>query len=164
MSGTGSLRNSANREMQPSSSGYKHFKEITSHVCCCFVSSVKKTTHLRCPYLQPLFRLNSFCKGAEAEPLRWPPHCRFDEARVHPGGPRCGVSIVVCPSTLPGLNYSKRTSNLRQYCLHDRVLSLPCDPPARLSPPFPFWSAVQCCNLGEKNPSIPWRILNRRKA
>ena len=26
-----------------------------------------------------------------------------------------------------------------------------------------LWLAVKCCNLGEKNLSVPWRILNRRK-
>lgn len=103
MSGTGSLIKSANREMQPSS-GYKHFKETTSHVCCCFVSPMKKKnkknpkktkpTYLRCPYLQPLFRLNSFPKGAEPEPRRLPPRGQFHGARVHQRGPVCNVSII----------------------------------------------------------------------
>lgn len=104
------------------------------------VFSMTKTTHLRCPYVQPPFRLNGFNKGAEAEPLRPSPHCQFDGARGHPGGP--GVRCLHCylPVQLP-LSLNPTILNVLQISgstvFMTPLLSLPCDPPPSCPLLFP---------------------------
>lgn len=95
MGGTRNLRNSTKREMQ-SSSGYKHFKEITSHVCCWFVFSLRKLLIYDA-------HICSHSQVAEAQPLRPSPRCQYYAARAHQEGAACYVSMVICylPGHLP---------------------------------------------------------------
>lgn len=67
MNGTRNLRNSTNKEMQ-SYSGYEIFQgdhKLCLLFCFLFFFLTENITHLRCPYLQSLFRLYSN-KVAEA--------------------------------------------------------------------------------------------------
>ena len=147
-----------------SSSGYKHFKEITSHVCCYFVFSMKKKKTLLiedahiCSHASDLTLIRGL-RLSLWDCLRVAHSVRLMYAREAP----CAMSPLVfacSTATCPQLRDSKHISNPRQCCLCD---SCPFSP-TLLSSPFPLWSAVKCCNLGEQNLSVPWRLLDRRKA